>query len=344
MVENALEVRNLTVGYATAGGTRIVVEDLNLSVGRGEYFGLVGESGCGKTTVGKALLRLLPDSATCRGTVRLNGRDLLALPENEMRRARWKEISVITQSSMNALVPVARIGSQFREIFRLHSPGETRAGIDRRTAELLNLVGLAPEIMHSYPHQLSGGMKQRIVIAMAVAFNPELIVADEPTTALDVILQDQIFSKINEIHRRSGKSMLLITHDMGLVAENCRSAAVMYAGQIVETGTTEVLFGQPHHPYTMGLKNAFPSLEAKGQDAIAMPGAPPGRFDDMRGCRFAPRCPFSSRICAAAPPPVVEVGSNHWSRCHFPERAEEFRAQAARKAAWRSEPAPGHAP
>jgi oligopeptide/dipeptide ABC transporter ATP-binding protein len=331
-----LDVQGLGVSYRTANGFLHAVEDVSFSVRQGEYLGLVGESGCGKSTIAKAILRLLPDDTVVSGKAVLEGQDLLALSEREMQKVRWSKLSVITQSSMNALDPVFRLSDQFFEAFQAHIPNMSRAEADARAGKLFEMVGILPTRLDDYPHQFSGGMKQRAVIALALALNPTLIIADEPTTALDVIMQDQIMARIHRIHKELNKSMILITHDMALIAENCDRVAVMYAGQVAEYGTVRRLFDRPFHPYAMGLRHAFPKLGSEGHELVSIVGAPPMLSAPIEGCRFAPRCPFHTERCRTISPPLVEVEPEHVSRCHYPERADEFRAAAANPRTWMS--------
>ncbi len=281
----------------------------------------------------KAILRLLPEDASVTGKVFLDKDELTSMTENQLRSVRWTRISVVTQSSMNALDPVFRISQQFLEAFRAHDPGIKRDEALGRVVELFELVGISPTRLHDYPHQLSGGMKQRVVIALALALNPSVIIADEPTTALDVIMQDQIMARIQRIHKELRKSMVLITHDMALIAENCDKVVVMYAGQVSEIGSVLEMFKSPFHPYTMGLRQSFPNMQAKSP-LISIPGAPPMLTEAIRGCRFAPRCPFVTSRCQNTAPPLIEVNPGHFSRCHYPEHAEAFRLAAADPARW----------
>ncbi|MCC7345940.1 MAG: ABC transporter ATP-binding protein [Variibacter sp.] len=329
-----LDVRNMGVSYRTASGFIHAVEDVSFSVRQGEYLGLVGESGCGKSTIAKAILRLLPEDSVVSGQAILQGEDLLALPERELRRVRWSKLSVITQSSMNALDPVFRLSDQFYEAFRAHLPRISRAEAKDKAGKLFEMVGILPARLDDYPHQFSGGMKQRAVIALALALNPTLIIADEPTTALDVIMQDQIMARIHRIHKEFDKSMILITHDMALIAENCDHVAVMYAGQVAEYGTVKELFDRPFHPYARGLRHAFPKLGSEGHELVSIAGAPPVLSAAIAGCRFAPRCPFQTTLCRTVSPPLARIGPDHVSRCHYPDRAEEFRAASANPVTW----------
>jgi oligopeptide/dipeptide ABC transporter ATP-binding protein len=330
-----LEVSGLRVRYRTGAGAARAVDGVSFTLDQGETLGLVGESGCGKTTVGRAIVRVLPANARIDGgRVVFKGRDLLTLPEDQLRRVRWREIAIVPQSAMNALSPVYRVGRQIEEVLIEHE-AVGRAEARRRTRELFGLVKIDPERTEDYPHQFSGGMRQRALVAMALALGPSLLIADEPTTALDVVTQDRIFTRVRQLQRRAGASMLLITHDMGLVAENCDRVAVMYAGQVVEYAPTRSLFAEPVHPYTLGLKNAFPSMTRSRADAlISIPGAPPSLLAPPAACRFAARCPFATAICREVEPPLVETASRHFAACHHWTRAEEMRRRAASGATW----------
>jgi peptide/nickel transport system ATP-binding protein len=327
----------LHVAYPTERGYVHAVHDVSFTIRRGEYFGLVGESGCGKSTIAKAILRLLPDGTRVSGEVNFGDRNVLEMQRRELQAVRWAGISLITQSAMNSLDPVYRVGDQLVEAIQTHQD-VSRARALEQAAALFELVGIATSRLNAYPHQLSGGTKQRLVIAMALALNPALIIADEPTTALDVILQDQILERIKRIQRELQKSMLLITHDVSLIAENCDRMAVMYAGQIVEAGPTRELFDHASHPYTMGLRNAFPSARGPRRELISMPGSPPLLLlGDMSGCRFADRCPFKEQQCVSVEPTLQPVGSEHAARCLRASHAEEFRDLAARRSTWVAE-------
>jgi oligopeptide/dipeptide ABC transporter ATP-binding protein len=330
-----LEVEHLSVEYRHGGRRDRAVDAASFAIESGQFFGLVGESGCGKSTVAKTLLRLLPATARVTdGAVRLNGTDLLRLSERDMRRVRWRDVAYIPQSALNALDPVVRVGEQVGDVFRLHGAAREDE-IAERTRALFEMVGLDPLRVRDFPHQFSGGMRQRVTIAMAFALQPALVIADEPTTALDVLVQDQILAQIRELRPRLGHAMLLITHDISLVAENCEAVAVMYAGRVVERGPTTTLFTQPAHPYTLGLQNAFPDLRGPKRELIAIPGAPPAADAATTACPFAPRCPFAEPRCTSHAPPWTDVAPGHGVACHFPERAAEFRIISARSETWR---------
>jgi peptide/nickel transport system ATP-binding protein len=330
-----LEIENLEVRYRTANGEAKAVDGVSFAIEAGMCLGLVGESGCGKSTIAKAILGILPPAGrVAGGAIRYDGRDLTAMTQRELRRIRWRDIALVPQSAMNGLDPVYTVESQLAEAITAHRSmpaAERRA----RIAELFALVGLEPGRVRDYPHQFSGGMRQRAMIAMALVLDPKLIVADEPTTGLDMLVQDQILGQIRELHERLGKAMLLITHDMAVVAENCDRIVVMYAGRVMEYGG-EAVFRTPYHPYTLGLCNAFPDLAARGRELIAIPGTPPGLIDPPDGCRFQARCPFATALCAN-PPPLVEVAPGHVVACHHTDQADRFRALAADPATWREQ-------
>ena len=337
MTTPVLAVEDLRVSYRTSAGVARAVDGVSFHIARGETVGLVGESGCGKTTVGRAIVKVLPSSARIDGgAVRLDGRDLVPLGEAEMRAVRWRRIALVPQSAMNALNPVLRVGRQIEEVLVAHE-GLGRREARARARDLFSLVRIDPARTEDYPHQFSGGMRQRALVAMALALRPSLLIADEPTTALDVVTQDRIFLRVRQLQRQLSASMLLITHDMGLVAENCDRVAVMYAGQIVESAETRQLFRAPAHPYTLGLKNAFPSvMRPRDQALIAIPGSPVSLLAPPAGCRFTPRCPFATPICREQAPPRVEVGPGHHAACHHVDRADEMRRRAAESATWAS--------
>ena len=332
--DTLLDVRDLAIHYRTAAGPVQAVDGIDFSVAPGEALGLVGESGCGKTTAAKAMLKLLPPNGEIpRGEIGFAGRDLVPLTGEAMRRVRWKEIAWISQAAMNALDPVYRVGAQILEAMQAHIRIDRAEGM-ARAAELFRAVGIDPSRLSAYPHEMSGGMKQRAVIAMAMALQPQLLIADEPTTALDVVTQAQILSRLARLRRERGMALLFITHDISVVVQTCDRVAVMYGGKIMETGPVRQVFGAPFHPYTMGLTNAFPTLEGARRELISIPGTPPDLLRPPAGCRFAERCPFATERCRVEEPAAHRVGAGRVSACHYPERVEEFRVTAATNAAW----------
>jgi len=333
-----LELRNLSIEYRLPEGAALAVDEVSLSLAEGEYLGLVGESGCGKSTIAKAILGILPSNGrVAAGEILWKGRDIAHLSTPEMNRLRWREISMVPQSAMNGFDPVYTVGQQIAEAIDTHvdwGAAQKQARID----EMFAMVGLENNRLRDYPHQFSGGMRQRAMIAMAMVLDPSLVVADEPTTGLDVIVQDQILHRIKQIHVSLKKTMLLITHDMAVVAENCDRIAVMYAGRLVEHGAHDV-FERPFHPYTMGLCNAFPDLGEEQRDLISIPKAPPSLLAMPAGCRFAERCPFATARCRSEEPMLTPVGDGHAAACHYVDRADEFRARARHGKTWQAEAA-----
>jgi peptide/nickel transport system ATP-binding protein len=328
-----LEVEGLSVRFITKRGTAEALDGVTLSVERGRNLGLVGESGCGKSTFMKAVVGVLaPNATVTAGAIRWKGTDLVAVPAETVRRIRWSGISMITQSALNALNPVHRVGDQIVEAIRAHTP-MPRAEAETRAKEMLSLVGVDPRRFREYPHQFSGGMRQRAIIAMALVLRPDLVLADEPTTSLDMIVQDQIFRRIRSLQADLGFSMLLVTHDLGVVIENCDRIAVMYAGRIVEEGPIAAVVDAPFHPYTLGLRNALPRIDRLAEP-IAIPGVPPDPVAMPKGCRFAPRCPFAEPRCRQTDPPVRAVGAGHRAACHRIDAIPALRAAAADHATW----------
>ncbi|CAN5796642.1 ABC transporter ATP-binding protein [soil metagenome] len=329
-----LNVADLAVHYRTRAGAVRAVDGIDFAIAPGEALGLVGESGCGKTTAAKAMLKLLPPNGLiAAGRIDFAGRDLVPLTGEAMRRVRWKEIAWISQAAMNALDPVYRVGDQIVEAMQAHRTIDKPAAW-AHAETLFRAVGIDPARLRAYPHEMSGGMKQRAVIAMALAREPQLIIADEPTTALDVVTQAQILARLARLRRERGMALLFITHDISVVVQTCDRVAVMYGGRIMETGPVRAVFGAPYHPYTMGLTNAFPTLAGARRELISIPGTPPDLLAPAPGCRFAARCPFAEDVCRAEAPPLGPVAAGRAAACHFPERAEAFRATAASNEAW----------
>lgn len=306
-----LEIERLCVSY----GHGLVLRNVNLRLNTGDVLGLVGESGCGKTTLGLAVLGLLPEYAEIQGRVVFQGQDLLSLPRAAHRKLLGDRISTIPQSSISALDPVYSIGSQMTEVFRAHR-SMSRTGADELAVQWLKNVGVpAPEQrMRAYPHELSGGMRQRVAIATALALDPPLLIADEPTSALDVTIQAQILRLLRRLIQEHEGAVMLITHDLGVVAQLCNRVAVMYAGQIVEESDVNRLFSKPSHPYTKALLAAHPALAEPGVPLATVPGRVPDPARLPKGCTFRPRCPFAHEACEA-PPPWAETEPQHFARC-----------------------------
>ena len=320
-----LEVRGLGVEFQTRGGTAHVLEDIQLHIQRGETLGLVGESGCGKSITALALMRLIPQppGRITSGQILFDGQDLLQLPEAQMRRVRGNRISMIFQEPMTSLNPAYSVGDQITESVRLHQGLNAKDGL-ARAVEMLEAVGIPDALrrVHEYPHQFSGGMRQRVMIAMALACQPDLLIADEPTTALDVTVQAQIFDLIRDLRERSGTAVLLITHDMGAVAEMTDRVAVMYAGRMVEEGPTDVVLSNPCHPYTQGLIACAPgrSPQSHGNPLQEIPGTVPSLLERKGGCTFADRCSEAQPRCRTSLPPSTWVQSGHRVMCWlYPE-------------------------
>ena len=334
MNQPLLEVKNLKIYYDTERGTVRAVDDISFQLPVGKNLALVGESGCGKTTAAKAILHLLADNASIRGgEILFKGERIDSLTEKDFDRLRWNDIAVVSQSAMNALNPVYRVGDQIIEAIEAHQK------IDRKSARekvkrLFQWVGLAPERARDYPHQFSGGMKQRAIIAMSLALNPSLIIADEPTTALDVVMQDQVMEQIVNIQKESDSSILMISHDISVVTEVCHYFVVMYAGKVVESCTVEDFHNMPCHPYSMGLLLAFPTLEGEARRLISIPGFPPDLSLSIKGCIFYDRCPFRKPVCQKEAPPDVPVAPGHLAKCHFALEADEMRPVSQLEETW----------
>ena len=301
-----LEVSGLTVEYATQNGTVRAVDDVSFTVGRGEFLGIVGESGCGKSTLLFGIAQLLsPPARITAGSVTFAGKNLVAMTDKQLAAIRWRNLSVVMQSAMNALNPVKSVGAQFADALRAHGTPSGKA-IVARSAEVLRMVGIDPVHLKSYPHQLSGGMRQRAMIAMALLFTPDLVIMDEPTSALDVVAQRSLMMQIKELQRELGFAIIFVTHDMSLVSHFSDNLLVMYAGQIAEIGGTRQIFASPLHPYSRGLLEAFPGIRGPKVPLKGIPGAPPDLSVIPNGCRFLPRCPLKMDECATTQPALVE--------------------------------------
>ncbi|MCI8453705.1 MAG: ABC transporter ATP-binding protein [Lachnospiraceae bacterium] len=311
-----LEIKGLTVQYHTSDGIVHAVEELSFDVEEGKTLGLVGETGAGKTTAVKAVMRILPDppAKILSGEIFFEGEDLLKKSEKEMRRIRGKQISMIFQDPMTSLNPVMTVSEQIAEVLRLHGK-ITRQQAYEKALDMLELVGIKRERGKDYPHQFSGGMKQRVVIAIALACSPKLLIADEPTTALDVTIQAQVLELMKELKAKYKTSMVMITHDLGIVAETCDSVAILYAGQVVEYGTREQIFKNYQHPYTKGLFACIPDLFSDSNELTPIRGLMPDPTRLPEGCRFHPRCPIACERCGKEKPGPVETEPGHWVRC-----------------------------
>lgn len=317
----ALEVVDLSLRYQTRQGEVQAVEGVSFELQQGQSLGLVGESGCGKTSVATCLMRLLPENARLdRGQIRLAGTDLLQLDEEAMRAYRWRRVAMVFQAAMNSLDPVHRVGGQIIEAIEAHGMETTVADARERVARLFRMVGLDPQLMDRYPHEFSGGMRQRAVIAMALSCDPDLIIADEPTTALDVIVQDRILRELKVVQQELHMSMIYISHDIGVVAEVTDRIGVMYAGRLVEMGNTAEVFRSPMHPYTAALMSSFPSVHGERAPLINLAGEPPNLIAPPSGCPFHPRCPYADATCRAEFPPPATRG-DHWAACWHPLEA-----------------------
>ena len=321
-----LELRDLAVRFTGPDGVARAVDGVDLTVAEGETVGLVGESGCGKSVTALAVLRLVdpPGHIAHGSSVRLEGRDLLALGPKEIRAVRGNHVALVFQDPLSALNPVLRVGAQIAEVIRAHE-AVRRSTARWRAVEMLAAVGIpdAERRAAAYPHQLSGGMRQRVLLAMALACRPKLLLADEPTTALDVTIQAEILELLDALQRKLGMAVLLITHNLGIVAERTRRVYVMYAGQVVEEAPTERLFAQPAHPYTEGLLAAIPRLEERRARLRAIPGQVPPATAWPSGCRFHPRCPHAWEKCRADEPPLLDAGAGHKARCWLIEEPEK---------------------
>lgn len=317
--EILLDIEDLRIIYKTDLETVNAVNGIDLKIAKGKSFGLVGETGAGKTTTALSILRLLPSNTgkILGGKIIFNGKNLLEMNEHMMRSVRGNLISMVFQDPMSSLNPVYTVDDQIGEAIRLHNEGISKEEVEKRVDDMLQLVGIIPSRKYEYPHQFSGGMKQRVVIAMALCCEPELLIADEPTTALDVTIQAQVLAMIRELRDRLGTSMLMITHDLGIVAQTCDDVGVMYAGEIVESGTVEDIFlGDDHHPYTVGLFNSIPNLTSRAPRLKPIPGLMPDPTDLPKGCVFAPRCAHRMDICEKEHPRVYMNGT-HRLCCHL---------------------------
>ncbi len=313
-----LQIEGLRTVFRTPNGDVAAVDGVDLSVARGKTLGIVGESGCGKSVLSLSIMRLVPPPGQiAAGRIQFDGRDLLTLPIPEMRAIRGRRIGMIFQEPMTSLNPVYTAGEQIVEAMRAHDPGASSADLRKRAVAALDRVRIpAPDRRFGeYPHQMSGGMRQRVMIAMALACEPDLLIADEPTTALDVTVQAQILDLLRGLQRESGMAIVLITHDLGVVAEMADEIAVMYAGKVVERAPAAAIFDDPQHPYTLGLLGSIPRIETTADRLLAIEGTVPPPFDPPPGCRFHPRCVFADAACTVAPPPLRLLGQDHMVAC-----------------------------
>jgi oligopeptide/dipeptide ABC transporter ATP-binding protein len=316
-----LDVRDLSVDFEVPEGLPVhAVENVSFTLREGEVLGLVGESGCGKTTLMLSLMRLLPAAGRIlQGEVNYLGKDLLSLSEQEIADMRWKEIAMVFQGAMNALNPVHTVGDQIAEAIVRHQGARSKAELEERISELLDLVGIGPERKDQYPHQYSGGMRQRAMIAMALSCLPKVLIADEPTTALDVMIQAQILELMSKLREQLGLAIIFVTHDLGVVAEMCDSVLVMYGGVTAEYASVDTIYNVPKHPYTQELLKAFPDLSRPSEKLVAIPGYPPRLDVPPPGCRFAPRCPLVFERCNLEQPRVHRLNGDHLASCHLVE-------------------------
>jgi peptide/nickel transport system ATP-binding protein len=319
-----LKIKELSVDYKVGSGSVRAVDHVSVHLESGEALGIVGESGCGKTSLGLAVpLLLAPNASIATGTITLGERQLVGLSETEMNELRWTSVAFVFQGAMNALNPVQRVDRQILEAITAHDHDISKGLATARVLELLDLVGVSPSRAKSYPHEFSGGMRQRAMIAMALACRPSLLIADEPTTALDVISQSQILNLLNKLRRSSGLSLMMISHDLSAIKRVCDRIVVMYAGVVVESGTTQEVLGRrgepasAAHPYTQALIRAHPDLNGERELAEGLAGHPPDLSEGITGCRFADRCPSVMSVCRSVAPPTVELSTGHTAACHL---------------------------
>jgi len=315
-----LDVQDLKTYYYTLRGPVKAVDGISFQVEKGKAIGLAGESGCGKTTVALSILKILPPGGKIvEGKILFREQDLVKLEDRQMRDIRWKGISIVFQGAMNALNPLFKVGDQIVEAIKTHEPKVTKKEAWERTEKLLETVGLEPSRAKNYPHEFSGGMRQRGLIAMALSCNPGLLIADEPGTALDVIVQAQVLKLMSELKDKLNLGMILITHDLSIITETCEKAAIMYAGKIVEQGDIVTIFKEPLHPYTQGLISAFPSIKAAKRRMTSIHGSPPDLLNPPTGCRFHPRCQYAMDVCKKEDPRPLKRTRDHYVACHLVE-------------------------
>lgn len=326
MSNNLLEIKNLEIQYVKNAETVHAVNGINIELAEGETLGLVGETGAGKTTTALGIMRLIsgPTGKIKNGVITFNGKSILDLPEEEIRKIRGNDISMIFQDPMTSLNPVMTVGEQIAEVIQIHQKVSNEEAMDK-AAEMLELVGIPGARRNDYPHQFSGGMKQRVVIAIALACNPKLLIADEPTTALDVTIQAQVLDLMSDLKNKLKTAMILITHDLGVVAQVCDKVAIMYAGEIVECGSLEDVFEKPSHPYTMGLFGSIPSLDEEKTRLTPIKGLMPDPTNLPSGCKFNPRCPHATELCSKQIPKDSEISKGHLVKCLIAEGLVEFK-------------------
>jgi peptide/nickel transport system ATP-binding protein len=318
-MKKLVDVKGLCVDYITFDGRVRAVNDVSFHIGQGEILGLAGESGCGKSTVAFSLMRLhRPPALISEGEILFDGKDVLEMDDEELCDYRWKGASMVFQSAMNCLNPVKTIEYQFRDIFEAHNMVKSKQEAIEKAKSLLRIVDIPEERLFDYPHQFSGGMRQRVVIAMALALNPKLLIMDEPTTALDVVVQREILQKVYELKEQFGFSILFITHDLSLMVEFCDRIGIMYSGQLVELAPSKQILDIPHHPYAQGLGGSFPTLIGELQEMKGIPGTPLDLSNVPDGCRFAPRCTAVQDKCRKVEPKLCQLNDNRWAACHFP--------------------------
>jgi len=315
-----LEVRNLKTYFSTMEGTVQAVDGVSFEVEKGTAMGLAGESGCGKTTAALSILRLLPSNGYIKqGEIIFDNKNVVKMNPVKLRHMRWKEMSIVFQGAMNALNPVIRVGDQIVEPMLLHEKITEQAAI-KRGKELFELVGITPDRFNEYPHEFSGGMRQRVMIAMALACWPKLVIADEPTTALDVMIQAQIIRLLKNLQKELDLALIMISHDLSVLAETCEFLSIMYAGKIVEKGSSIHIFKNPRHPYTRGLVAAFPNIKGVKFMPEPIPGNPPNLIHPPKACRFAERCKYKQAICEEIEPELVQIEPGHWVSCHLVQK------------------------
>ena len=329
-----LKVDNLKVYYETSRGVSQAVDGISFELNESQSIGLVGESGCGKSTTVKGIVQVMPKNAFIpEGKVFYNETNLLNLTEKQLKKIRWTDIAMVPQAAMDSLNPVYTVKNQFLEVLKLKGKKNKKDAI-KIAGDLFEKVGLSTKLLNYYPHQFSGGMKQRAVIALALALNPSLIITDEPVTALDVIVQHQILQELKSLREEMNIALVMITHDISVVAQTCDYIVVMYAGKIVEKGTANQVLKDPLHPYTMGLENSFPDINKPEKELISIVGSPPELINPPIGCRFAERCPFVEEICFQEEPELVELKTGHFSACIHTNNIERLRARSKEVQTW----------